>query len=148
VLDNSDLENRSRNGEQDQSGAHRVRRGRRTLPKAPLPTLRRRTKWNKFTSPSKSMGCRDVQLMSGRSDSRRDRPTSGRQQTPPMAVWNYNKASSRIFEAKGRRIAAQLPRAARGDKAPPGSCSAPLKVCNRHACDRRREFSQLEYNRP
>jgi hypothetical protein len=30
----------------------------------------------------------------------RDRPTSGRQQTPPMVVWNYNKASSRIFEAK------------------------------------------------
>ena len=33
-----------------------------TLPNAPFPTHRRRTKWNRLTSPSKSMGCYEGQV--------------------------------------------------------------------------------------
>jgi hypothetical protein len=39
----------------------------RTFPNAPLPTQRRRTKWNRLTSPSKSTGCIDTnELFIGR----------------------------------------------------------------------------------
>jgi hypothetical protein len=60
--------------------------GSLTLPKAPLPTLRRRTKWKRFTSPSKSMGWRSRAILALETESRRRGHTSGRQQTPPMCL--------------------------------------------------------------
>ena len=45
---------------------------KRTLPNAPFPTHRRRMKWKRFTSPSKSMGCgmrsdsKDEEVIGGR----------------------------------------------------------------------------------
>lgn len=54
VLDDSDLERRTVSEERRERES-----GKRTFPKAPLPTQRRRTKWNRLTSPSKSMGCRE-----------------------------------------------------------------------------------------
>lgn len=43
--------------------------GGRTLPNAPLPTHRRRIKWKRLTSPSKSIGCDTAgRLVNGQQD--------------------------------------------------------------------------------
>lgn len=69
------------------SAERRGNGGLPTLPKAPLPTLRRRTKWKRFTSPSKSMGWRSQRVLALETGKWTGRYTSGRQQTPPMCLY-------------------------------------------------------------
>jgi hypothetical protein len=110
VRDNPDLENRGHNGEQDQSGAPSSTEAQTDFAKGALAHATEKNKMEQIDVPIEVYGLRRYPSNERTRRPTRERPTSGRQQTPPMTVWNYNKASSRMLEAKGRRIAARLPK--------------------------------------